>query len=478
MKRRHAFILAAVLMVLAGCNSSSWSSGDRVLVAKCLYESKITPPKRFDVVVFKYPRGPVENGSPKNYIKRLLGLPGQILAIFFGQLFWWEPGSGQPLPYEEDLKDPHIDPNDLWKKDFMHVDDKASHDRFERGEFKIVRKPPKVMMDLRRIVYDNDFHASDLGPEYLRWKPRGKTSWKGENDYRDFRHPGGTDKSIDWIRYQHLLRNNKGPEGDEVKPRLITDFEAYNNYAVHREGMLRSENPNWVGDLMLECQVTVDKAEGSFFMELSKGINRFRARFDLDKGTCTLFRQGPVDRKIGKWEEMASKPTTLKNPGSYHLCFANFDSRLTVWVNRDLPFGDGQEYPSPEMPAKGEKPGEAEKRRGPTKNDLEPASIGSQGAAVHVRAIRLWRDTYYTLTAGSSDDSRMSDDDWANPDSWNQLRKLTYRTMYVQPGHYLCLGDNSPFSSDGRDWGLVPERLMLGRALMVYFPFDRAGPIR
>jgi signal peptidase I len=58
------------------------------------------------------------------------------------------------------------------------------------------------------------------------------------------------------------------------------------------------------------------------------------------------------------------------------------------------------------------------------------------------------------------------------------LRKQHFATMYVQPGHYLCLGDNSQASADSRDWGLVPERLMLGRALVVYFPLDRIGPIR
>ena len=51
----------------------------------------------------------------------------------------------------------------------------------------------------------------------------------------------------------------------------------------------------------------------------------------------------------------------------------------------------------------------------------------------------------------------------------------------VQPGHYLCMGDNSPESSDGRTWGLVPERLLLGRALLVYWPAwptNRMGRIR
>jgi signal peptidase I len=78
--------------------------------------------------------------------------------------------------------------------------------------------------------------------------------------------------------------------------------------------------------------------------------------------------------------------------------------------------------------------------------------------------------------------------DWSNP-PWQALNKLPARTLYVQPKHYLCLGDNSPHSSDGRSWGLVPERLLLGRALLVYYPFwapfwpfdapvNRVGPIR
>ena len=50
--------------------------------------------------------------------------------------------------------------------------------------------------------------------------------------------------------------------------------------------------------------------------------------------------------------------------------------------------------------------------------------------------------------------------------------------FYVQPGHYLCLGDNSAQSSDSRSWGLVPERLMLGKAVFVFFPPARVGFIK
>jgi hypothetical protein len=485
---RHALILAAVLVALAGCDGGNWSSGDRVLVAKCLYETELKKPRRFDIVVFKYPRGPVENGSPKNYIKRLLGLPGQILAIFFGQLFSFEPEDGEPSPYEEDLRNPNINRLDLWKEQYMHVDEEKSHKLFDEGKFKIVRKPPDVMMALRRIVYDNDFQAKELGVEFKRWQPSDKSRWNAGNDFRDFRHPGG--KGEDWLHYQHLIppsgRAEDAPRA-AVKPQLITDFEAYNNFAsalmdhngIGPEMAAREPSPNWAGDLMLECKLTVDKAEGLFYLGLSKGVFRYRARFDLEKGECTLQRQGPADKQADKWEDLATKTTAVRKPGTYELRFANFDSRLTLWVNKELPFGDGREYPSPEMRAKGENEGEALKRRGPTRNDLdEPAGVGSQGAAVQVQSLRLWRDTYYTLSADDPGDVHLAEEDWANPEAWQKIRELRYKTMYVQPGHYLCLGDNSPASSDSRHWGLVPERLMLGRALLKYFPVERAGPIR
>ena len=92
-----------------------------------------------------------------------------------------------------------------------------------------------------------------------------------------------------------------------------------------------------------------------------------------------------------------------------------------------------------------------------------PASVGVRGGSkLSVAHLQLWRDTYYTQ----------------QPQEHNVVNGVA--TRYVQPGHYLCLGDNSSESSDSRFWGLVPERLLLGRALVVYYPFthSRAGLIR
>ena len=110
-----------------------------------------------------------------------------------------------------------------------------------------------------------------------------------------------------------------------------------------------------------------------------------------------------------------------------------------------------------------------------------------KGTAAAVRGLRLWRDTYYTTAL----DGNPANPDWrdelpddgpgvnfADPTTWGKLSRLPTRTMYVQPGNYLCLGDNSPRSSDGRFWGLVPDRLLLGKALAVFYPLDRLERIR
>lgn len=491
MKTRRAWYLAAALgAAVGGCSNNSWSSGDRVLVTKCAYETKLQRPERFNVVVFKYPERPLEDNTPKNYIKRLLGLPGEIIAIFFGRLFRFAP-PGEPPPLDD--QDQVADPKTLWRREHMHVNHPKSRALFEEGRFDIIRKPPDVMLALRRIVYDNDFQPKDEQAE-PRWAPRKGSGWAPDKAH-GFRHAGAKSEQVDWLRYRHLLwYKNGGPLAGhkEIEPELITDFLGYNSIKLGDFGGPQTPPPNWVGDLMLECQVEAKKGEGEFWLELNKGINQFRAKWDLGSGMCTLYRiEHRVHDEGGKTElkqvahtELDSKPTKLRGPGTYLVRFANVDARLTVWVDRELPFGDGKEYPPPEVKCLRESPQdkdldpiELQRRRGPTKNDLEPASIGVHGADVQVHQLKLWRDTYYTLGANSSDVGLLPNE-LSNPEKWAAFRTMDFKTLYVQPGHYLCLGDNSQASSDGRDWGLVPDRLMLGRALLVYYPFSRAGPIR
>jgi signal peptidase I len=56
------------------------ANGDRIFVNKCIYQ--FSEPKRWDVVVFKNPPNPQEN-----YIKRLIGLPGEQVEIRDGDVY-------------------------------------------------------------------------------------------------------------------------------------------------------------------------------------------------------------------------------------------------------------------------------------------------------------------------------------------------------------------------------------------------------
>jgi signal peptidase I len=81
---------------------------------------------------------------------------------------------------------------------------------------------------------------------------------------------------------------------------------------------------------------------------------------------------------------------------------------------------------------------------------------------------------------GYSNESEQTD-----PSGRIQRYKMTYlktpsehfsldsKAAGANENQYFALGDNSFHSSDGRDWGVVPERNLVGRGLLVYWPFTR-----
>ncbi len=464
-------------------------SGDRVLVAKFLYDLPWRSPQRLDVVVFKYPGdgeksfpegGPSKDYTPINYIKRLIGLGGETIAICNGKLYALSPADSAEWVKEYEERYPEKlekNPALKWRRANMYEDDPKAKNEFHdpKGKFAIIRKPPSKILSTCRLVNLNDNQPTDLkGAAKARWEK--DSAWTSTEDQKNYTssNSGGTA----WLRYGNITRDSKG------KKTLITDFLSYNSANAE-------PTEHWVGDLIVTCEVTVQKAEGEFLLELSKGHDRFRAVWDLKTGICRLVRvedYTPEGKKAGDdGIELKQQPTSLKGPGTYTVRLANVDDRLTVWVNGKLPFDDGVEY----MPAH-----KLRENQAPTKNDLEPASIGVRGAEVTVAHLRLDRDTYYTVYAGRRDSERFDLDqglgsaDPTNPETWKveALTRPPLKTLYVQPGHYLCLGDNSSASSDGRTWGLVPERLLLGRALVIYYPFtfpwwpfnnpvNRVGPI-
>ena len=161
-----------------------------MLVAKFVYDLFNKSPDRLDVVVFKYPgdnnfpsSGPHRNNVPMNYIKRLIGLSGETIAIRGGNLYYLSP---EKSPHYDDYEQAQHDPElmaTLWQKDHMHIDDQEARDRFKKDEFQIIRKNPETILSMMRLVFDND-HPSKSDPVSTdRWKSP-NDAWTGDRAAR------------------------------------------------------------------------------------------------------------------------------------------------------------------------------------------------------------------------------------------------------------------------------------------------------
>ena len=435
-------------------------TGDRILVNKFAYEAPFGEPERWDVIVFKYP-----GNAKQNYIKRLVGLPNEVLKIRHGDIF---------------------------------IQKEAS------GPFEIARKSPDKLIHMLQLVHDSDYVVPMLNEMGwpLRWQPtREDSSWTTDDGGRSFHAKASGD--VDWLRYQHfpidfgewaeiIERDSDGDNslGDlKAEPTLITDFYAYNAQTRplrHRPGF---EHPadigmHWVGDLAVELQAEVVSDTGTMILDLVEAGRHHRCQIDLATGTATLsIDDGQLAFDGGNTE--ATAQTNVSGPGSYDIRFSNVDNELLLWVNgRICKFNEPTTYPVD--------PNSRPVTSDDDPGDLSPVGIGLKDAEVHVAGLRIYRDIYYIATdmnssgnddylpGGNNDILRQLKD----PKSWNQRGNIFDRRNEVifemKEDQFFPLGDNSPYSRDGRLWGTdhwVERDLLIGKAILIYWPHALRIPL-
>ncbi len=441
--------------------------GDRILVMKFPYEIPSLPgssgPKRWDVVVFHYPEKP-----ETNYIKRLVGMPGDDLRVNHGDI--------QTRPAST------------------------------TAGFQIERKPLIHQDAMQMLVFDDAYRPKAFNgkPEWQRW--RKGADWTEETPGTFLANSSDPERWAD-LRYRHLVPDPEQwaaiADGKPVprgpRPSLITDFYSYNTnispayydrWLQMNEGYLQ---PNWVGDLTVSGHVEVisTQPKGQLRLELIEAGASHRCEIDLTTGVASLFRG---DSKLGE------APTSIQGPGGHDLKFANVDDRLTLWVDGSTPFGAGVAFEDPPSTP-----------YIPSARDLDPVGISVRGAHAKVSGLVLKRDIYYTQDPREPDfkvpgvyDTNGRDDmadfgrvlklfDFlSDPSQFGQLQVLAASKSYVvTPDHYMMMGDNSPRSSDSRAWESrdaswsvedrlsweVPKALLIGKAFFVYWPHGKPfGP--
>jgi signal peptidase I len=432
-------------------------NGDRILVNKFNYE--LGEPDRFDVFVFRYPEDP-----QTNYIKRLVGLPGESIKIERG---------------------------DLYAR------------KGAQGEFRILRKDdPYKQRLLQQLVYDDDHPPRLLlkhgWPE--RWAPMqpraedngdvqwtlAEGTWRHDADKRTFELEAAPDWN--WLRYRHLVPSERDwdrvldghtPTADPL-PQLITDFCGYNAHRGRNVSPFQQWEPElfWVGDLTLNARLDVRRTAGeapAILLELVEGVRRYRCEFDLLSGMATLSRTDEL-KGDGSFRTLATAETTLSGTGRHDVTFANVDDRLCLWVDgRLVDFGAEAEYAPPPI-------------RDPQTADLLPVGIAARGVDIVVSRLVLQRDIYYRAQKSPRDHDAEGDvgrrlaDLLTDPAAYSRLYNQETRSVEFDPlddDEYFPMGDNSSRSYDGRLWRQTPQarhahavnrRALIGKAFFVYWP--------
>jgi len=395
--------------------------GDRILVMKYVY--LFGGPKRWDVVVFKSPVTSVGDYSV-NYIKRLVGNPGESLAVSNGDLYVAAPGT--------DGNDP--------------------------ANFVVQPKPKWAQDALWRIVFDADYVPQSIrGGQIIRdapfnWKqPWRQTSGQGWSNNDEANGVSPREFAFDNKNGEGVLSFHAG---DRSTLNGVTDWLAYNQNT--------RTPPRAVGDLKLEFFVTGLSGDGVVRGVVSKHSQRegasheFIAELSLKK-LRLIMRSSAGDKVIGERD--------IDLSGHHHVSIENVDYRVSVRVDdHELLATTPQDY-RPDLAAivkNGERAFDGSAR------------LEADRVAARISHLRIWRDIYYRedSSGGPRIQRAVVDGTYFNP-------------VHLAEKEYFTLGDNSAMSLDGRFWtdpieledenlkaeaGVVPERFLLGKAFFVYWP--------
>lgn len=390
-------------------------SGDRILVSKFQYD--LHPPQQWDIVVFKIDQLRIDyyrklyhskvlpdgverrsNGTIShpgsanyvNYVKRLVGLPGQTIQVINGDLFIDGRISRKPPNAEESLLVPVVN-NEIVNN-------------YRRSETELRRRDWEDQF--RPVTYREAF-------EHYWLLDGGRVTESG----------GSVVLALDGTRSQCSVRY-VGPIGD---------------YLRTSRGSGQHRSLNVVGDLKLAFRFTHTGGSGDLICRLNKDDTEYVFVLPLGKpGEAAQIRYA------GEVAARADKP--FAPTGDHLIEVSNIDARAILKV-------DGEVLVSFENNDPSQADAGAVSR---SRTERSGAEFGVTGCTATVRDVSLWRDIYYTAGEGQM-----------------RPKYAVSEPLELAGDEYFMMGDNSPNSFDGRNWGVVKEDSLIGEAFFVFWPLPR-----
>ncbi len=455
-KRRGQQVKAMAKAICPNCNHANTNlvfndddknpkKGDRILVLKWPFAFGIDllSPARWDVIVFKDPAD-----GETNFIKRLIGLPNEVLMIVDGDVY--------TVPTDE-LSESSLNTLEDIRREKAEFRMKQRTGRLRavptdvmaelRQKMTIARKTPAAQELLWYPVYDHDYPAStrDSDQPYWRAEQESSSGWDAESRRVRFVDRG--------VRNDYI----------ELAGRPIFAHNAYNIFD-------RTGPP--IGDVRVRFVLTPEDEDAGLTIRLAKLGRTFWARIRAD-GTVTL-SQSPAKSSVPVDEMATTSVAPLELGSPVEVSFENLDYRLTIRINGDEVLSSTSDKESAAYYA----PDYSRLSRMRTRADEMPRIYG-EGGAMEIAHLVVDRDEYYYHERRAHALGALR---WAPPGGWASPNY----PILLREDEFFMLGDNTAASKDSRLWdvaaphldargdgfqlGTVPRDQLIGKAFFVYWP--------